>query len=71
MIWFYFVEEKANLKNMSLDLIKNLKLSMAFRSGMHNAIMPEKMCILNRLANRKKWLLSLGCLGYFPTEWLH
>ena len=35
---------------------------MVFRSSMNNALMPKKMRILNRVANRKGWVLSLSIL---------
>ena len=42
-------------------LVNNLK-TMAFRSGMHFAILPEEILILDGLVNRKRWGSSLSIL---------
>ena len=46
-----------------MGLIKHLKISMVLRSGMHHALMLEKMLILKGLAISMGWILSFSILS--------
>lgn len=49
-----FLEEKFELKNVMLCLMKNLKTKYGIQSVMNDVIMSEKIRMLNVSANRKR-----------------